>query len=86
MKKCGIFRITGDPSLLYVGTSKDVVKLWQTIRFRLKKGTFYNKGIQDYYDENGIDALKFTILEEVLPEDLQRTKEILDKVRRILEI
>ena len=77
MIKCGVFKILSkNTSQYYIGASKNIVKMMQTIRFRLKNDSFYNSKLQIVYNKYGPKGLVYSILELCEEENLQRTKEI----------
>ena len=63
--KTGVYQIyfTGDITLRYIGSSRDIKQRWRPHKSGLKKGNHGNKPLQEAYNKYGIDNLKFFVIE-----------------------
>ena len=76
MKLIGIYSITNlKNGKKYVGQSVNIKKRLTMHRYLLKKGTHYNKHLQNSYNKYGIAAFKFEILKECSTEELDKLEE-----------
>jgi len=62
---CGIYKIfNSDNTRVYIGSSIDILKRWNSHIYSLKKGKHHSKKLQNYINKYGIDSISFTLLEE----------------------
>lgn len=68
---CGIYKIENlKNGKVYVGQAVDIKRRWSRHRMELKKGIHSNKYLQRAYDKYGVDAFRYSVIEECPKEKL----------------